>query len=253
MKTALGVDLGATWLRACLCDGSRELWSVRTEAVAWQELAKALGSLLRDRGQRRVDLITVGGTRLGATADRAALRRALKPLAGRVRVMTDFELAHLAAFGGGPGVLLVASTGSVAYARGARGRSRRAGGLGPLLGDEGSGFWLGREALRDPALSRSLPSALSLAHAADPVRATAALAPRVLRRSPRLRAQAAGHLCRLARQAALGLKMPSPRPLALHGSLFKDEALRASVLRKLGRGWALVVSGISAEKAAAGL
>ena len=47
-----------------------------------------------------------------------------------------------------PGVLLLAGTGSIVLGRDRRGRWARAGGLGPLLGDEGSAFWLGREWLR---------------------------------------------------------------------------------------------------------
>ena len=253
MRTALGVDLGATWLRACLADGREELWTAKVPAAGWRELPKLLARILHTRGLRRVGTLTVGGTRLGGADDRATLRRALAPLARRVMVVTDFELAHLAAFGREPGVILVASTGSVAFARGAGGRSKRSGGLGPLLGDEGSGFWLGREALRDPVLSRSLPSALTLAHSCDPVRATAALAPRVLRRSRRLREAAAEHLAALARTAASGLPMTGPKPLALHGSLFKDDALRASLVRRLGKNWVLVAPRVSAERAAAGL
>lgn len=253
MRTSLGVDLGATWLRACLSDGRSRLWTVKIPAVGWRELPKTLQRLIRTHGLRRAGTITVGGTRLGGAKDRAELRRALTRLSPRVRVVTDFELAHLAAFGRGPGVILVASTGSVAFARGADGRSKRAGGLGPLLGDEGSGFWLGREALRDPVLSKDLPSALALAHAPEVVRATAALAPRVLRRSPRLLESAAGHLASLAKESARELMMPRRKPLALHGSLFKNEALRASVLRRLGKGWVLIEPRVRAENAAAGL
>ncbi|HAZ08210.1 MAG TPA: hypothetical protein DCZ01_06760 [Elusimicrobia bacterium] len=253
MSSFLGVDLGATWLRICLSDGRRAVWTEKVPARDWRELPGMLTRLLRRRGPHRVARLSVGGARLGAVKDRAALRRALAPLARRVRVVPDFEIAHLAAFGRGPGVLLAAGTGSVAFARGTDGRTTRAGGLGPLLGDEGSGFWLGREALRDPVLSRSLPRALRVAHAEDPVRATAALAPRVLRRSRRLREKAAEHLCGLARRAARGPTLPRPKPLALHGSLFKNAALRRAVLRRLGGGWQAVAPRVSAEKAAAGL
>ncbi|NHO33956.1 N-acetylglucosamine kinase [Acetobacter sp. LMG 1636] len=64
-----------------------------------------------------------------------------------VRVRNDVEMACLGAFGGGPGVLLLSGTGSMAWARGADGRNIRVGGWGPLFGDEGSAFWIGREAL----------------------------------------------------------------------------------------------------------
>lgn len=258
MTARLGVDLGATWLRACLSDGEKALWTERAHAIAWRDAPGALRKILKRRGLRRVDALTLGGTRLGGREGRAALTKLLKPLAARVRVVPDFEIAHRAAFGAGPGVLLVASTGSIAYARGAGGRSRRAGGLGPLLGDEGSGFWLGKTAARDPLLRAELrlPDPLDLAHANDPVRATAALAPVILRarsaRARRLREEAADHLATLAAQAVDGLVMPRPIPLALHGSLFKDAGLRRAVLRRLGT-VALVAPRVPAERAAAGL
>ena len=258
MTARLGVDLGATWLRACLSDGTSALWTERVHATAWHDAPRALRAILKKRGLRRVNELTLGGTRLGGKAGRAALKKLLKPLAARVDVVPDFEIAHSAAFGADPGVLLIASTGAIAFARGADGKSRRAGGLGPLLGDEGSGFWLGKTASRDPVLRRKLrlPEPLDLAHASDPVRATAALAPRVLRarsaRARRLREDAADHLAALAAEAADGLRLPKPVPLALHGSLFKDAGLRKAVLRRLGR-VILVTPRVCAEQAAAGL
>jgi hypothetical protein len=256
MRRRLGVDLGATWLRACLADGSKALWTERVHATSWRDAPRALRAMLRRRGLRRVDALTLGGTRLGGKAGRAELTGLLRPLAKRVKVVPDFELAHAAAFGAGPGVLLVASTGSIAFARGTDGGSRRAGGLGPLLGDEGSGFWLGKTASRDERLRRALrlPRPLDLAHADDPVRATAALAPKILRSSAarRLREDAADHLANLAAEAARGLELPKPVPLALHGSLFKNAGLRKAVLRRLGR-VVLVAPRVPAEEAAAGL
>jgi N-acetylglucosamine kinase-like BadF-type ATPase len=44
-------------------------------------------------------------------------------------------------------VAVLAGTGSISLARAADGRAGRAGGWGYLLGDEGGGFWLGREAI----------------------------------------------------------------------------------------------------------
>ncbi|MBU1937651.1 hypothetical protein KKG05_09660, partial [bacterium] len=67
----------------------------------------------------------------------------------RILVHTDAELAYEGAFGSeSGGILIIAGTGSIAWTRLADGHFLRAGGWGALLGDDGSGAWLGREALR---------------------------------------------------------------------------------------------------------
>ena len=71
-----------------------------------------------------------------------------------VRVLNDVEAAHLGAFAGGPGLLILAGTGSMVWAKDARGQQVRVGGWGDLLGDEGSAYWTGREALN--SLTRAL-------------------------------------------------------------------------------------------------
>jgi N-acetylglucosamine kinase-like BadF-type ATPase len=67
---------------------------------------------------------------------------------GQVLVLTDAEVAFASATSASDGTVLIAGTGSIA----GRIRKRRlvstVGGYGWLLGDEGSAFWLGREAVR---------------------------------------------------------------------------------------------------------
>jgi len=89
----------------------------------------------------------------GRTAARIALERELRraEVADRVVVGTDLAAAFFAAFGGGPGVLLISGTGSVVQGRNAAGDEARAGGWGRILGDEGSGFLIGMKALRSLA------------------------------------------------------------------------------------------------------
>jgi N-acetylglucosamine kinase-like BadF-type ATPase len=68
-----------------------------------------------------------------------------------LRLEPDLVAAWAGATSGRPGIALVAGTGAVAYGRDAAGRAARAGGWGPLFGDEGSGYWIGCEALRAAA------------------------------------------------------------------------------------------------------
>ena len=66
---------------------------------------------------------------------------------GNFVVDTDARIALTGAVGFGSGVVIIAGTGSVAFGRNAAGQEARAGGWGPTLGDEGSGFWMAREGL----------------------------------------------------------------------------------------------------------
>ena len=84
---------------------------------------------------------------VGNEAERLAVEGALAGVAGTVRVVSDGEIALHGAFGGGPGVLLIAGTGSVAYGLGPDGRRGRCGGWGMMVGDEGSGYAIGRSGL----------------------------------------------------------------------------------------------------------
>ena len=70
-----------------------------------------------------------------------------------INVCTDLKIA-LAAAGSGPAIVLIAGTGSVAVGRGVSGETRRAGGLGPRIGDEGSATDIGRKALAIAKLAR---------------------------------------------------------------------------------------------------
>lgn len=237
-RRTLGVDLGATWLRAALAEDGRIARRWKLPAVRWTALA---GELRRLR-LGKLDGLTAGATGIWSAADRRCFARSLRPLARRVRALSDVELAHEAAFAGGPGVLVIAGTGAIAYARDARGRSARAGGLGALLGDEGSGFWIGRQALREPRLRRLFPEklALKLAHDPKPIRAIAALAPKVIRLASKsvaargILSQAGTDLAVLALQLHKVLGMKSLVPVCCHGSLFENAHLSRAFEKKLG-------------------
>jgi N-acetylglucosamine kinase-like BadF-type ATPase len=255
----LGIDLGRTWLRACLANAEgRVLRRSRLPAVAWQRLPEVLPRLrrrLRFSGLRR---LTLGSTGLWNPESRANARRLLRPCAGRVVAVSDVELAHAAAFGGGPGLLVVAGTGSIAAARDRRGRWQRAGGWGQLLGDEGSGFWIGRAALRDPLLRRRLRLGFTaLPPTPESVRFAASLAPRVLRlaradsRARRVRDAAVRHLTALARQAVRGLQLERPIAVCCWGGVFRDQALSAQFQRALGRRYQVIAPRLAADVAAA--
>ncbi|HVE78277.1 MAG TPA: BadF/BadG/BcrA/BcrD ATPase family protein [Gemmatimonadaceae bacterium] len=94
-------------------------------------------------------VLCVGVAGVGRDAERHAFWQALvsRELAEETVVHADATIALDDAFGDGPGVLLIAGTGSVAVARGPTGAVDRCGGWGPVFGDEGGGSWIGRRAL----------------------------------------------------------------------------------------------------------
>lgn len=65
----------------------------------------------------------------------------------RLTLLSDAMLAHRALWGTGPGVTLLAGTGSILLATAETGKILRAGGLGYQVGDEGGGYWLGKSAI----------------------------------------------------------------------------------------------------------
>ncbi|MBL8146649.1 MAG: ATPase [Anaerolineae bacterium] len=74
--------------------------------------------------------------------------------AERLTVHHDTVTALAGASRGQPGLLVISGTGAIAYGRAADGGEARSGGAGYLMGDEGSGYWIGVQALR--ALARAV-------------------------------------------------------------------------------------------------
>lgn len=74
--------------------------------------------------------------------------RRIFPELERVYVIPDYVGNWAAATGGEPGIMVLSGGGAVAYGRDASGDSLKLGGWGHLLGDEGSGYWIGLEAIK---------------------------------------------------------------------------------------------------------
>ncbi len=80
-----------------------------------------------------------------AATVRAIMRRICRN--ARVIVVNDALIALAAGARDGPGVVIISGTGSIVYGCNARGEAARASGWGHMVGDEGSGYWIGREAV----------------------------------------------------------------------------------------------------------
>lgn len=155
----LGIDVGATKTVCLLADDEgRIVASARTEGANLQEAGElALENVLhaviaKTIANRSVapSAICLGMAGVDRAADEAVVRRVMARIGytARILVVNDALIALQAGIGDGPGIVIVSGTGSIAYGRNATGEAARAGGWGHVLGDEGSGYWIGRRALR---------------------------------------------------------------------------------------------------------
>ena len=155
----VGVDGGGTHTRVLIVDEQgAELATAEGPGSAIQPGATSRSAhtirdaVLKARAEftdRPIRSLCIGVAGAGRDEERDTLQAALETdrIAGTVVVLTDAEIAIEDAFGAGPGVLLSAGTGSIAYGKGPTGVMARCGGWGPVIGDEGSGAWIGRRAL----------------------------------------------------------------------------------------------------------
>ena len=179
MTFAIGVDGGGTHARAVIVDErGREIARAEAPGVvvslrAPEAAAAAVATAVRgaaDAGGVKLPGATLWAGLAGAghEASRLGVERALANagLAARVHVGTDVEAAFHAAFPEGPGLMLIAGTGSIAWGRAPAGDLCRVGGWGQQLGDEGSGYAIGLAAVRAVARAedgRTGPTSLSAA------------------------------------------------------------------------------------------
>jgi N-acetylglucosamine kinase-like BadF-type ATPase len=98
----------------------------------------------------RPNIVCAGFAGAGRPESVAFYKEVLQSLLpdSQVIIESDAFIASIGAIGIDPGILLIAGTGSIAIGRDKDRQMFRVGGWGPHFGDEGSGFWIGREAVR---------------------------------------------------------------------------------------------------------
>jgi len=206
----LGIDGGGTKTRCILGDEKSVLGAgsgsgcnvLRVgEACAQDSLAGAIHEACVNAGVSPREITRTCAGISGAADDGIASivqRFLIEVVGGAIEVIGDMEVALEGAFGGDPGLIVIAGTGSIAYGRNARGENARAGGWGRVASDEGSGHWIALRALsaglrdrdrkQNSALLNNLMEALEVGTAEDlvirlnedPVRDYASLFPVVL-------------------------------------------------------------------------
>jgi glucosamine kinase len=258
----LGLDIGASTTRARLVAGGVVVAEARAAGASMtaagpDRAAAALADLLAQLPELTgtLDAVCVGAAGVVTAPDtRGFLQARLVPLtrSGRVVIVDDASLV-LPAAGLTEGVAVICGTGSIAVGCW-QGRTALAGGWGYLLGDEGSGYWIVRSAIREllARLGSGEPPGplgarlLDAAGASDltQLRSTfyrqpepwrwARLAPVLLDcddpAATRIARQAARELAGLAVAVARRLAAPGGVPVVLAGGLMGHERLLAATL-----------------------
>lgn len=271
MKILIGADVGGTKTAVGVAedqtivvraDGAGAAVRPGRALASATVIADVVRRALAGVGRLSGDVLFVGAAGAGREPEREELRKALRTenLASTVIVATDIEIALAGAFDDGPGIVVSAGTGSVAVGRDRAGRRHRIGGYGWQMGDEGSGYAIGRAALgavsraedgRSPrtalsdkvlAVTRSenFDALVRWAASATPAE-VAALAPYVLEVAAHgdpLAQGIADYASRELTQLAICLlpmmDVEPPVPVALTGGLLTaNSTLRRSVLARL--------------------
>jgi glucosamine kinase len=270
-KVLIGADVGGTKTAVAVsrdgkivgrADGPGAALRPGRALVSSSAIADVVRQALSSAGLLVGDVLVVGAAGAGREPEREELRKALRGenVASSVVVTTDIEIALAAAFADGPGIVVSAGTGSVAVGRDRVGKRHRIGGYGWQMGDEGSGYAIGRASLgavsravdgRSPktALSDRLLKATRSEDYDDLVRwaagaspaEVAALAPHVLAVAAAcdplaqgIADYAARELSQLAICLVPKMDISPPIPVAVTGGLLgADQPLRKTLLAKL--------------------
>jgi N-acetylglucosamine kinase-like BadF-type ATPase len=159
MIHVLGIDAGGTKTVCQLADEHGEVLAearrgganlqaageLEVEKVLYDVMEEALGDL-----DVRPVAICLGIAGVDRPDDARVVREIMKRIGykAKILVVNDALIALEAGAPQQPGVVVIAGTGSIAYGRNGQNQAARAGGWGYMLGDEGSGYWIGRAALR---------------------------------------------------------------------------------------------------------
>ena len=150
----LGIDAGASATKWVLINDSGTIASGRQDAMdghiyreaSLERMRRVLSEISEEIKDFKVSAVYMGIT--GVTQDGSIEKEIETYFKCPSKVVSDIELAYRANFEVGDGILLYAGTGSVAFAIDENSEAHKIGGWGYLLGDEGAGYWIGKEAIR---------------------------------------------------------------------------------------------------------
>ena len=154
----LGIDAGGSKTIALLADeegrivGEGRAGAANLQTEGELEVEKILHTVIeRATDGRPVSpaAVCLGMAGVDRQDDALIIRDVMRRLGFRTNalIVNDALIALVAGAGSSPGVVVISGTGAIAYGVSHHGVAARAGGWGPTLGDEGSGYWIGRRAL----------------------------------------------------------------------------------------------------------
>ena len=254
----LGVDAGGSATRAVLVSGGDVVARFEEgplNLLLHENAFDRLVLLIKESGATAAGLGLAG---LRGEAEGKKLQERLGEATGvDVAVADDTEVALMGAFEGGPGIVVIAGTGSNAFGRDADGRAARVGGHGFLLGDEGGAYWIANRALRmalrsydgtgpkselleaamTQAYNLDFDAIVRLVHSAAADRQLVARVARVAMEldDPLMSGildDAASELAAMA--AALRRTLGEELPVAMHGGIFHNDHIRELFVAQTG-------------------
>ncbi len=159
MAYFLGIDGGGSKTEAALADENKLLErataaTCKIQVVGEERARAALQQAIQDACSQagiqaaQLTRVVVGVSGVSRPGVREKITATVRELTeANLEIVGDNVVALTAAFGDGPGVLVIGGTGSIAFGRNEKGESARSGGWGPAISDVGSGTWIGRIAV----------------------------------------------------------------------------------------------------------
>lgn len=161
MKYYIGIDGGGTKTSCVLTDDllkvlqTEESCAANPLAVGFEKSAECLFSLVVSVSEKEkiifsaIESLGIGLAGVGRAENKERLQKIIyeKFSSQKIKLFTDAEIALEGAFNGKAGAILIAGTGSIIYGKNESENIFRVGGFGKIIGDEGSGYSIGRKGL----------------------------------------------------------------------------------------------------------
>lgn len=166
MTYFIGMDGGGTKTHCIIADKNKsplyECWGGPSNflMLGTEVVSETISGLIRECiehlkiNQNQIDSVLVGVTGAGRRSDAELLEKGFAEYTGKnnlhiknFSVESDARIALEGAFSGREGCILIAGTGSILFGKDSKERIHRVGGFGRFIGDEGSGYMLGKMGL----------------------------------------------------------------------------------------------------------